>query len=279
MFRTFSAALAAAVLCGGASTSASAQTHALFHRVAAGETLRTIAESEHCSVAELARINQIDGAESALAPGSILALDEVAVRSAPLPAPVVVAAEVRAQLTALDAEREPTANADLSMWSDGNARGEQAITTPAFRDASPIKRLVRGILNRTSPLVASLTRNAMRFIGTPYVFGGTSPSGFDCSGYVQHVFAMLGIHLPRTADAQFYAGARPTNGVRAGDLVFFETYEPGPSHVGIYIGNGKFIHSSSHGVRISRLVDSYWAARYLGAKRFVALRDARRLRY
>jgi cell wall-associated NlpC family hydrolase len=102
------------------------------------------------------------------------------------------------------------------------------------------------------------------------VFGGTSPSGFDCSGYTQHIFAMLGIHLPRTADAQYYSGNRIRGQMSVGDLVFFQTYAPGPSHVGIYLGGGRFIHSSSHGVMISRLADSYWSARYLGAKRFVS---------
>ncbi len=156
----------------------------------------------------------------------------------------------------------PTADADLHMWSDDSARP---------KSTDPVHRFARGVINRTSTIAMSLTRSAMRYIGTPYVFGGTSPSGFDCSGYVQYVFGMFGIHLPRTADAQYYAGRHPDGGIQVGDLVFFQTYEPGPSHVGIYVGGGKFIQSSSHGVMISSLADSYWAERYLGAKRVVAL--------
>jgi cell wall-associated NlpC family hydrolase len=157
---------------------------------------------------------------------------------------------------------DATTAADVKMWL-GEPR-------KATRTAS-IRRFARGIVNRTSSIAASLTRNAMRFIGTPYVFGGTSPSGFDCSGYTQHIFAMLGIHLPRTADAQYYSARRIRGDMTPGDLVFFETYEPGPSHVGIYIGGGRFIHSSSHGVMISRLGDSYWASRYIGAKRVISI--------
>ena len=69
-----------------------------------------------------------------------------------------------------------------------------------------------GVLARTSKLATQLTRSALRFLGVPYVFGGTSTSGFDCSGYVQHVFAMLGINLPRTADAQYDVGHRIRRG-------------------------------------------------------------------
>ena len=142
--------------------------------------------------------------------------------------------------------------------------------------SSKSKRGVRsfagGVLARTSKIAQALTRSALRFIGVPYVFGGTSTSGFDCSGYVQHVFAMLGISVPRTADAQYYAGAKIVGKMRAGDLVFFQTYEPGPSHVGIYLGNDRFVHASSHGVMVSSLSDSYWAARYIGAKRLIASR-------
>jgi cell wall-associated NlpC family hydrolase len=112
----------------------------------------------------------------------------------------------------------------------------------------------------------------LRFLGVPYVFGGTTASGFDCSGFVQHVFAMLGIDLPRTADAQYDVGHRAVGGPHPGDLVFFDTYG-GVSHVGIYLGNGEFVHaSSSRGVMVSHLSESYWAARYVGAKRLIATR-------
>ncbi len=141
------------------------------------------------------------------------------------------------------------------------------------KNNSEMGRFAGGVLARTSKIARQLTRSALRFLGTPYVFGGTSTSGFDCSGYVQHVFAMLGISLPRTADAQYDAGHRIIGHMRTGDLVFFHTYEPGVSHVGIYIGNGQFVHaSSSHGVMVSHLSDSYWAARYVGAKRLIASR-------
>ncbi len=164
----------------------------------------------------------------------------------------------------------PSPNADLAMWS-GDA-GRAAHQPLAHRRGVPhldaIHRLARNIIRRSSSLALHLTRNAMRFIGTPYVFGGTSPGGFDCSGYVQHVFAMLGVPLPRTADAQYYAGHPTRGGMAAGDLVFFQTYESGPSHVGIYLGHGRFIHSSSsRGVMISSISERYWSARYLGAKR------------
>ena len=173
-----------------------------------------------------------------------------------------VPAAIRRRMIALEsAGNMPSATADLQMWGAETKGGKRS---------DPINRFARGIINRTSTIALSLTRSAMRFIGTPYVFGGTSPSGFDCSGYVQHVFAMLGIAVPRTADAQYYAGHRTVGGMVAGDLVFFQTYLPGPSHVGIYLGHNKFIHASGHGVMISSLGNSYWAARYLGAKRVVA---------
>ncbi|HET9029055.1 MAG TPA: C40 family peptidase [Candidatus Aquilonibacter sp.] len=135
-----------------------------------------------------------------------------------------------------------------------------------------IRSFAGGVLARTSKIAQQLTKSALRFLGVPYVFGGTSPSGFDCSGYVQHVFAMLGISVPRTADAQYDAGHRIVGGMKPGDLVFFQTYEPGPSHVGIYIGNNRFVHASSHGVMVSSLSESYWRARYIGAKRLLASR-------
>jgi cell wall-associated NlpC family hydrolase len=189
--------------------------------------------------------------------------------------PFSISAQARAEMRALEtASLMPSATADLAMWSsNGKAplANAPALKTRVTRGPDSMHRFARGIISRTSSIAMSLTRSAMRFIGTPYVFGGTSPSGFDCSGYTQHVFAMLGIAIPRLADAQFYAGRPTSGGMTTGDLVFFQTYEPGPSHVGIYLGNGRFVHSSSHGVMVSRLGDSYWRSRYLGAKRLAKL--------
>ena len=122
-------------------------------------------------------------------------------------------------------------------------------------------------MNAMSRTVVS---DAMSYMGVPYVFGGNTPSsGFDCSGYVRYVFANAGIYLPRTADVQYNCGyAVSTSELAPGDLVFFETYCPGPSHVGIYVGDGNFVHaSSSRGVTVSSLSSSYYSAHYLGARR------------
>ncbi|TMW72196.1 C40 family peptidase [Alteribacter natronophilus] len=115
--------------------------------------------------------------------------------------------------------------------------------------------------------VMDLIADASGFIGTPYVWGGASPSGFDCSGFIQYVFKQNGKTVPRTAAQQFHFGKSVTS-PRVGDVVFFETYTSGPSHNGIYIGNNQFIHAgSSTGVTIANLNTNYWSSRYLGAKR------------
>lgn len=110
---------------------------------------------------------------------------------------------------------------------------------------------------------------ASKYRGVPYVFGGTTPRGFDCSGYVQYVFRQKGASLTRTADTQALEGvAVSKTKLKPGDLVFFTTYEPGASHVGIYAGNHQFWNAtSSRGVMLSDLYDSYWGSRYYGARR------------
>lgn len=150
---------------------------------------------------------------------------------------------------------------DIGVEVDGVV-GQETYYSLLKRDLPPSRA------GRTTA-ARNIISNAFQYIGVPYVFGGTSPYGFDCSGFTRYVFANAGISLPRAADGQFYVGSKVSmNSLRAGDLVFFETYEPGPSHVGIYIGDGEFIHSgSSTGVTVSGLYDRYWGERYLGARR------------
>lgn len=123
--------------------------------------------------------------------------------------------------------------------------------------------------NRGNSAVRNVLRAAYSVIGSPYVFGGTSPYGFDCSGFTQYAFKRAGISLPRTADEQLYSGRQiPMSNLRPGDLIFYSTYAAGASHVGIYVGNGNFIHSgSSTGVIVSSAFTGYWGARYYGACR------------
>jgi cell wall-associated NlpC family hydrolase len=107
---------------------------------------------------------------------------------------------------------------------------------------------------------------AMQFLGVPYVWGGSSPSGFDCSGFVMYVYAQVGVSLPHYTGAQWSMGVPVASGdLQPGDLVFFD----GLGHVGIYIGGGEFIHAPHTGdvVRIDSLSDGWYAATYDGARR------------
>lgn len=128
------------------------------------------------------------------------------------------------------------------------------------------------ITTSTSYVAGRILSTAMDYMGVPYVFGGSSPRAFDCSGYVQYVFAKVGISIPRTADTQYEVGTPvSTADLLPGDLVFFETYAPGASHVGIYVGDGNFIHASSGrgAVTVSSLSQAYYSSHYIGARRIV----------
>ncbi|WLR47753.1 LysM peptidoglycan-binding domain-containing protein [Halobacillus litoralis] len=133
--------------------------------------------------------------------------------------------------------------------------------------SSPTHTSTKNDTDSSSGLIAE----AKKHIGTPYHWGGTSPAGFDCSGFLQYVFAQEGISIPRTV-ASIYADSRMDSvsgsNRQVGDLVFFETYKPGASHAGIYVGNNSFIHTgSTNGVEISSLSSNYWSQRYIGTKR------------
>lgn len=151
------------------------------------------------------------------------------------------------------------------------SRIEPSNAPVVHRDAqSADPRSIDGRGDRASNVVIT----AMNFLGNPYRYGGSSVGqGFDCSGFTRHVFNLsLGIALPRSADEQAMAGGMvdvDRAELRPGDLVFFNTLKRTFSHVGIYVGEGRFIHSPRSGseVRIENMRYAYWAQRFTGARR------------
>ncbi|MCA0971808.1 NlpC/P60 family protein [Halobacillus litoralis] len=142
-----------------------------------------------------------------------------------------------------------------------------AVNGKATSASTPSSTTQAAVLN-----AGGLIEEAKSHIGTPYAWGGTTPGGFDCSGYLNYVYQKAAdVDLPRTV-ASIYADDRmesvSSSDRKPGDLVFFETYKAGASHAGIYVGNNKFIHSSSsRGIRVDSLSSGYWSPRYLGTKR------------
>ncbi len=150
-------------------------------------------------------------------------------------------------------------------------------TTPAKTAKKPSKQHKPAAKSQNSvvkdiSIKEDIIRTAKKYLGVPYKFGGYSlKSGIDCSGYVKKIFGKYNIHLPRTArDIYYNTGTRVSKSqLQTGDLVFFTTYAKYPSHVGIYMGNGQFIHASSGArkVAITSLNKKYYQKRYIGAKR------------
>ncbi|WP_052062718.1 NlpC/P60 family protein [Helicobacter saguini] len=135
-------------------------------------------------------------------------------------------------------------------------------TTSAKKDADNITKNVRD----------SLVKHAHSYLGVPYKWGGESSSGFDCSGLVRAVYRLNGLDLPRRSIEQFNTGKFvPKKDIQVGDLVFFTNNGKGVNHVGIYIGNGKFIHAPGRGkfVKIDNLHSSYWVKNYKGSRRYL----------
>jgi len=115
-------------------------------------------------------------------------------------------------------------------------------------------------------LGSRVVKMATPHLGTPYVWGGTGPSGFDCSGFVRYVYAEQGILLPRTVKDQYQVGtAVRRDGLQPGDIVFFDRLR----HNGVYIGNNRLIHASTQAriVRITSLDDEWFSRRWVGARR------------
>lgn len=166
-----------------------------------------------------------------------------------------------AQLKALNGLTSDIIYVGQALKVSGTAAGS-VISTNVSAPANPV---VATPLGTSQSKVQAVINEAKKYIGTPYVWGGNTPAGFDCSGFVKYVYAKVGVSLPRTVATQWNATAS-VSAPQPGDIVYYQTYKSGPSHDGIYLGNNKFIHAGDSGVTISDMTYTYWKTRYLGAR-------------
>jgi cell wall-associated NlpC family hydrolase len=256
------------------------------HVVRKGDTLGKIARAHHVSVAKIQEANGLEGTR--LSVGTKLVLPGGKADPRPRKArsgkgkPVAVPASIPSE--------EPPPGAQLShadpqgatlhtgTWKPPTeAELAELARAPKAADAAP-----PGIAAATGAPEATkaeesikdrLLRVAQRMLAVPYRFGGTTLWGIDCSGFVQKTFAFLNLDLPRTAREQYKEGVTVAKSdLSPGDLVFFRTYAKYASHVGIYLGDNRFVHASSRDrkVTIDSLDEPYYTKHYLGAKRLLA---------
>lgn len=170
------------------------------------------------------------------------------------------------------APQNPTESEKTAPSAEKSASNTSKASRPAATTNSEWEKYLKNADRHNSTGVA-LAQKALSYRGTRYRFGGTTSNGFDCSGLTQAVYRKWGMMLPRTSTEQFQKG-KPVakDNLQPGDLVFFKnTYKGGISHVGIFVGDGKFVHAAGagKGVVVSKLFEGYHANHYAGARRIV----------
>ncbi len=261
------------------------------HVVRKGDTMGKIARAHHVSVAKIQEANGLEGTH--LAVGTKLVLPDGKAHSKrkassgkSRKATVRASSSLEeappgAQLSLVEPQRsplhtgtwKPPTEAELAELARGPAKAADDATLPAAAPPSvAVATNAPEALKADTSIKDRLLRVAQRMLAVPYRFGGTTLWGLDCSGFVQKAFAFLDLGLPRTAREQFREGTVVAKAdLSPGDLVFFRTYAKYPSHVGIYLGDNRFVHASSREkkVTVESLDTPYYVKRYIGAKRLL----------
>ena len=281
MKRLLSTLVALAVLAAIPAVSLAGATHV----VRKGDTLGKIARAHHVSVATIRAVNGIEGTHllvgtKLVLPGGKAHSKRRKARSGKRKRVIVresTPAEEPppgAQLSLVDPQRS-TPSAEAGKLPTESELAELAKAAKAANAASPAVAAasVAPEAGKAGESIKDrLLRVARRMLEVPYRFGGTTLWGLDCSGFVQKTFAILDLELPRTAREQFREGLMVSKAdLSPGDLVFFRTYAKFPSHVGIYLGDNRFVHASSREkkVTVDSLDTPYYVKRYIGAKRLL----------
>ena len=166
----------------------------------------------------------------------------------------------------------PESMTDAPATTRAKQKASPGNTAPDLQSQQELDALVAEVMSEAPPLRVSLEAQHEDWKGVPYRYGGLSPRGVDCSGFVYLTFlSRLGMEVPRTTLELLKSGEKiRRDEIQVGDLVFFRT-GPGNRHVGIYMGNGDFLHaSSSQGVMTSSMSNPYWHRRYWQARRLVS---------
>lgn len=252
------------------------------YTVVSGDTLIGIANRHSLTLAELKALNSLSG--HLIYPGQKLVVGKGTVvvpaapaPSAPPPAPAPAPAPPKTDSPQLTYTVKPGDSlsvigrsysvtvAQLKEWnalrSDMIYVGQKLKLQGGTASAPPSS-------DGKSYNVDKLIQEAKAHIGTPYVWGGAKVGGFDCSGFIYHVYNQAGMKVNRLTSGGYYNISYYVNKPEPGDIVFFEnTYKKGISHLGIYLGGSQFIHAGDNGVEISSLDNSYWKAHFDGFKR------------
>ncbi|TDL32625.1 peptidoglycan endopeptidase [Jeotgalibacillus sp. S-D1] len=245
------------------------------YTVKSGDTLGAIAQRNNMTLSTLRQLNNISG--HLIYPGQTLKLSGGSAPSTPAPSPSISQPGTSSTYTVRSGDTlgrialdNKVTVSNLKSWnnlsSDLIRVGQKLSIKGGSNQGSSPAPSAPSTGGNVSNNVVSIAKNQM---GVPYAWGGSSPAGFDCSGFIYYVYKQAGADISRTNAEGQHARSYEVSSPAVGDLVFFEnTYKSGISHVGIYVGNNQFIHANDDGVQITSLSNSYWKSKFESFKRF-----------
>ncbi|WP_053218491.1 C40 family peptidase [Virgibacillus senegalensis] len=272
--KTLFSVAATVVLASAFTTSVEASSY----KVQSGDTLWSISQKYNTTVQNLQSINNISG--NIIYPDQVIETGDGQTSNSSTPSSSVSTYKVKSgdTLWAIG-KNHGVSVSNLKSWNNlssdlivtgqtlkvSGSSSSQSTSTTSEKVSAKETKVKSASVSTSGNNGSAIVNEAKKHIGTPYVWGGASPSGFDCSGFIYYVSKQAGNSFGRTSAANLYNQSTKVSNPQPGDLVFFEgTYKPGISHVGFYAGNNQFVHASSSGVQITSISNPYWNSHFAG---------------